>query len=394
MEFLNIITHYFIPFLLVLTVLVFVHELGHFLLARFHGVKVEVFSIGFGTEIWGFNDKYGTRWRFSAVPLGGYVKMFGEGDVMTGVDDTEERPMTDAEKAVSFHYKRLGQRAAIVVAGPVSNFLFAVLVLWAVNSILGLPTMLPIVGEVIENTAAEEAGLAVGDRILSVNGRSIALFSELSEIVSVNAGNALDFEIQRGETVFRLTATPRAWNEDLSKAGQAGDNGDHADNDDESGDTPPKRGLLGVRPDISVMPTERAGIFEGLKLAVEQTYGLTVNILGGLGEMFSGERSAKELGGVIMIAEVSGDAAQGGASSILRFLAILSINLGLINLFPVPVLDGGHLAFYLAEGLRGKPLSARVQEYGFRLGLGLVLLLMLFATWNDFERLFERFGLG
>jgi len=263
-----------------------------------------------------------------------------------------------------------------------------------VNSILGMPTMLPIVGEVIEDTAAEEAGLAVGDRILSVNGQSITLFSELSEIVSVNAGNALDFEVQRGETVFRLTATPRAWAEDLSKAGQAGDKGDHADNDDESNDTPPKRGLLGVRPDISVMPTERAGIFEGLKLAAEQTYGLTVNILGGLGEMFSGERSAKELGGVIMIAEVSGDAAQGGISSILRFLAILSINLGLINLFPVPVLDGGHLAFYLAEGLRGKPLSARVQEYGFRFGLGLVLLLMLFATWNDFERLFERFGLG
>jgi len=394
MEFFNLITHYVIPFLLVLTVLVFVHELGHFLLARFNGVKVEVFSIGFGTEIWGFNDRHGTRWRFSAVPLGGYVKMFGEGDMMTGVDDTEDRPMTDAEKAVSFHHKRLGQRAAIVVAGPLSNFLFAILVLWAVNSILGIPTVLPIVGEVIKGTAAEEAGLEIGDRILSVNGQSISLFSELSEIVSVNAGNALNFEIQRGDTLFALTATPRVWDQDEAEADSEGENSDETDDEGKIRDSASKRGLLGVRPDISAMPTERAGVFEGLKLGVEQTYGLTVTILAGLGEMFSGERSAKELGGVIMIAEVSGDAAQGGLSSILRFLAILSINLGLINLFPVPVLDGGHLAFYLAEGLRGKPLSPQVQEYGFRLGLGLVLLLMLFATWNDFDRLFERFGLG
>ena len=388
MEFFSVITGYIIPFLLVLTVLVFVHELGHFLLARWNGVKVEVFSIGFGAELWGFNDKYGTRWRFSAVPLGGYVKMFGEGDMVTGVDDTEDRLMTDAEQKVSFHHKRLSQRAAIVVAGPLSNFLFAVLVLWGMNSIIGIPTVLSIVGEVIPDTAAAQAGIEPGDKILAVNGQSITLFSELSDIVSVNAGNVLNFAVHRGDAVISINATPRPWSGDVATGHENDTEDSHAD------EKPTQRGLLGVRPDFTSMPTERVGVIEGLIMGGQQTYMLTAKILDGLGEMFSGDRSAKELGGIIMIAEVSGTAAQGGVSSILQFLAILSINLGLINLFPVPVLDGGHLAFYVVEALRGKPLSAKVQEYGFRLGLVLVLLLMLFATWNDFERLFERFTLS
>ncbi len=397
MEFINVITQYLIPFLVVLTILVFVHELGHFLVARWNGVKVEVFSIGFGAELWGFNDKHGTRWRFSAVPLGGYVKMFGEGDVMTGVDDTEDRPMTDAEKKVSFHHKRLGQRSAIVAAGPAANFLFAFVVLWGMNSIIGLPKVLPIVGEVIADTAAEAAGLQAGDRILSIDGNPVALFNDLSAIVSVNAGNPLNFEVQRGDQVFTVRATPRPWRAEV--AGNAPDLADHEteDNGDDEASAPEQlapRGLLGIRPDVSSVPTERVGVFEGFALAGQQTYALTARILGGLGEMFSGERSAKELGGIIMIAEVSGDAAQGGIGPILQFLVVLSINLGLINLFPVPVLDGGHLAFYAVEAVRRKPLSPQVQEYGFRLGLGLVLLLMLFATWNDFDRLWERFGLG
>lgn len=388
MEFLASTVQYVIPFLLVLTVLIFVHEMGHFLLARWNGVKVEVFSIGFGKELWGFNDKHGTRWRFSVVPLGGYVKMFGEGDVITGVDDTEERPMTEGEQKVSFHHKRLSQRSAIVVAGPVANFLFAVLALWALNSAIGIPTMLSVVGEVIPDSAAQEAGFEAGDRILSVDAQPIRLFRELSDIVSVNAGNTLTFEVQRGDAVMALTATPRVW-------GESEEGGDDANDDDnEKSDESPKRGLLGVRPDFSAAPSERVGVFEGLILGVEQTYALTGHILGGLGEMFSGERSAKELGGVILIAEASGNAAQGGMASVLHFMALLSINLGLINLFPIPVLDGGHLAFYLAEALRGKPLSLQVQEYGFRFGLGLVFLLMVFATWNDFGRLFERLGLG
>lgn len=395
MDFINFIIDYALPFLVVLTVLIFVHELGHFLVARRNGVRVEVFSIGFGNELWGFNDKHGTRWRFSAVPLGGYVKMFGEGDVITGVDDTEDRPMTEEEKKVSFHHKRLRQRTAIVAAGPLANFLFAIVLFWAINSILGVPQVLSTVGEIIDDTAAEEAGFVAGDKILAVNGDEITLFSELSAIVAVNANVELDFEILRNDQVIHLKATPRPWN--LNEEGEAED--DDGEEDDDNGhevsdteDGPAPRGLLGVRPDVVDLPSERKGVGEGLVLAVEQTYGWIATILGGIGEMFAGDRSAKELGGILMIAEVSGEAAQSGLLPVLHFMAILSINLGLINLFPVPVLDGGHLAFYAAEALRGKPLSARVQEYGFRLGLVLVLLLMVFATWNDFERLFDKFS--
>lgn len=387
MEFINVVTQYAIPFLLVLTVLVFVHELGHFLVARRNGVKVEVFSIGFGPELWGFNDKHATRWRFSAVPLGGYVKMFGEGDMVTGVDDTEDREMTDSEKAVSFHHKRLGQRAAIVAAGPAANFIFAVLVLWAMNSLIGMPSLMPVVGAVVPDTAASEAGIEAGDVFLSIDGQAITQFNELSTIVSANANNPLNFEIQRGDKVFTVKATPRP----VHAEDEAND--DH-DDDGREAEKPRQRGLLGVRPDVSAVTKERVGLIDGLVLGGEQTYALTAKILAGVGEMFSGDRSAKELGGIILIAEVSGTAAQGGIGSILYFMAILSINLGLINLFPIPVLDGGHLAFYAIEAVRRKPLSPRIQEYGFRFGLFLVLLLMIFATGNDLVRLWDRFGLG
>ncbi|MBF0249477.1 MAG: RIP metalloprotease RseP [Alphaproteobacteria bacterium] len=358
-------------FLLVLTVLVFVHELGHFLVARRSGVKVEVFSIGFGKELWGFNDKHGTRWCFSIVPLGGYVKMFGEGDMITGVDDAEDRPMTEEEKKVSFHHKPLRQRAAIVSAGPIANFLFAVLMFWTVNTLYGVPHVLSAVGEVIEGSAAEASGFRSGDLITAIDAQPVELFSELHDIVSVNAGVELAFEVERDGAVIVIRATPRSMVDEQTGEG---------------------KGLLGVRPSLEHVRTEEIGIVKGLGMAVEQTYLFTANILSGLGDMVSGERSAKELGGVISIAQYSGEAAQAGMIGVLRFLAILSINLGLINLFPIPVLDGGHLVFYAAEALRGKPLSERVQEYGFRFGLVLVLLLMVFATWNDLERIVLGWG--
>jgi len=384
MDFFNLLTGTVVPFLAILTVLVFVHELGHFSLARWNNVKVEVFSVGFGHELWGFNDKRGTRWRLSAVPLGGYVKMFGEADMVTGVDDAEDRPMTDDERKVSFHHKGLGQRTAIVAAGPLANFFFAVLLFWAINSVFGVPKILSAVGEVMPDTAAEAAGFQAGDVILSVGGQPITLFSELSEIVSVNAHVALDFEVQRADAIVHLLATPRSWK------GSEGASTDATASPQATDEKP--RGLLGVRPSAEHVKSERAGLVEGLGLGIEQTYSFSVNILSGLGEMFSGERSAKELGGVLSIAEFSGQAAEAGIVSTLSFLAILSINLGLINLFPVPVLDGGHLVFYAAEAVRGKPLSQNIQEYSFRFGMVLVLLLMVFATWNDFGRLFEKFG--
>lgn len=385
MDFINTLIQYVVPFLAVLTVLVFVHELGHFLVARWNGVKVEVFSVGFGNELWGFTDRQGTRWRLSSIPLGGYVKMFGEGDMITGVDDAEERPMTEEEKKVSFHHKRLGQRAAVVAAGPLANFLFAVLVFWLINAAFGIQSLQAVVGEVMDDTAAEAAGFEKGDVILAVDGREIALFSELSEIVSANAHVPLRFDVLRGGAEITITATPRTWEDDDEDEGKE-DEGEEGGEASERKEAP--RGLLGVRPSLDHILTERTGVLSGLWMGVEQTYAFTVNILAGVGEMFSGDRSAKELGGVLSIAEFSGQAAQAGIVSTLSFLAVLSINLGLINLFPVPMLDGGHLVFYGLEAARGKPLSQKVQEYSFRFGVVLVLLLMGFATWNDLGRIF------
>ncbi len=394
MEYLSSILGSVIPFLVVLTVLIFVHELGHFLVARWAGVRVEVFSIGFGRELFGRTDKHGTRWRFSAVPLGGYVKMFGEGDLVTGVDDTEDRPMTKEEKKVSFHHKPLRKRTAIVAAGPLANFIFAIVVYTFISGVLGMPRFEAAVGTVIPATAAEEAGFKRGDRILSVDGEPVQWFSDLSTIVSASAGVALKFEIERERRVFTIEATPRLTryqeletfsSEEEREAGKQKDEQDDGKNEaaDNGGSDVPPRGLLGVRPHPDFFTTVRVGPAEALWAGVRQTYALSAKILYVLGEMIGGERDASELGGVISIAKYSGEAAEDGLITALMFMAALSINLGLINLFPVPMLDGGHLVFYTFEALRGKPLSERTQEYGFRFGLVLVVALMIFATWND-----------
>ena len=400
MELFSFIWEYVIPFLLVLSVLIFVHELGHFMVARWAGVKVEVFSIGFGGELYGFEDRHGTRWRISAVPLGGYVKMFGEGDIVTGVDDTEDRPMTSDEKKVSFHHKPLSKRVAIVSAGPLANFIFAIILFAFMSAALGLPKPYAVIGEVMDSSAAEESGFVAGDAITAINGNPIQWFEELSKIVAVNANNKLVFTVERDGKVISINATPRtiSMKEFGKKLGtEEGDDKESSSReaeDDGIHEEVKSRGLLGVRPHPEFVEQVRTDPFTAVWVGVKQTYMISARILGVVGEMISGERSAKELGGVISIAQYSGEAVQNGAITILTFMAALSINLGLINLFPVPMLDGGHLVYYIFEALRGRPLSQRIQEYGFRFGMILVLLLMIFATWNDFERILERFGMS
>lgn len=365
MEVLNYVWDWIIPFLVVLTILVFVHELGHYWIARRNGVRVETFSIGFGPEIYGWTDKHDTRWKFSAVPLGGYVKMFGEHDF----DDQEEQPpMTPAEEAVSFHTKRLHQRAAIVAAGPMANFLFAIVLLAGLFSIFGAPTLLAGVGSIQEDSAAAEAGFETGDRVLRIEGESVTLFEDLRRIVSERPGVALRFDVLRKERELALTATPKPY--EIEEEGA-------------------KRtiGLLGIRPDPEQVSYDRLGLIASVGAAVERSFGLTTQILTALGQIITGSRDADELGGPLRIAQISGQMAQGGLVDFVYFMAALSINLGLINLLPIPMLDGGHLAFYLIEGVRGKPLDRRYQEYGFRFGLILVFVLMIFATWNDLVNL-------
>lgn len=362
MDVLNFLWDWIVPFLVVLTVLVFVHELGHYWVARRNKVRVEVFSIGFGPEIFGWTDRHETRWKISAVPLGGYVKMFGEHDFE---DDEEQPPMTPAETAVSFHHKRLGQRAAIVAAGPIANFLFAFVLLAGLFYIVGIPEPLAGVGTIKEDSAAAEAGFEPGDLIVRIQGEPVKWFEDLRLFVRDRAGQALEFEVRRGDGELFLRATPKAVTVEDEGGGER------------------QIGLLGVTPDPTQMGYESIGPFAAMATAVERTFGLTTQILSALGEIITGSRTAEELGGPLRIAQISGQVAQGGMVNLIFFMAALSVNLGLINLFPIPMLDGGHLAFYAAEAIRGRPLGRRFQEYGFRFGLILVLLLMVFATWND-----------
>ena len=367
MDILNGLWHYAVPFLIVLTILVFVHELGHYLVARRCGVRIEVFSFGMGPELWGRDDSHGTRWRVSLLPLGGYVKMFGDaGAASTPRDDLGE--MTPEEKAVSFHHKSLGQRAAIVAAGPVANFLFAVVVLALLFASYGQPFTPADIGSVQPGSAAEAAGLKPGDVIVDIDGKAIERFEEVKAIVSMAPGRALAVTVDRGGVRVRLAATPRE-----SVVTDRFGNTYHI-------------GLLGItRP--GVVQYKRHDPATAVWQAMRETWDLTASTLNGVGQMIAGVRGTEDLGGPLRIAQMSGEVAQTGLVSLIWFLALLSINLGLINLFPIPLLDGGHLLFYGIEWMLGRPLGERAQEYGFRIGLALVLTLMVFATWNDLVHL-------
>lgn len=355
--------NYIVVFLLILTVVVFVHELGHYLVARWNGVRVEVFSIGFGPEIWGFNDKSGTRWRFSALPLGGYVKMFGDADAasVTG----ESRPMSDEEKAQSFRHKRVGQRAAIVFAGPAANFVFAIVGLALMFMILGQPVTEPVVGQVLPDSAAAQAGLKAGDRIVIANGSEVERFQDIQRIVRLDIHRPLDLTVERDGTRLDLVAQPRI----VERKGMFGDL--------------EKVPVLGIAADPASTRVVHYGPGSALWQALRETGSMISATFVGIGQMVSGARDSEELGGPIRIAKGAGEAAQLGVASVAFYIILLSLNLGLINLFPIPVLDGGHLVFYAFEAILGRPLGEKAQEYGFRIGLFLVLALMVFATRND-----------
>ena len=370
MELIGFIWGNVVPFVFVLTVLVFVHEMGHYWVARRSGVRVEVFSIGFGPEIFGWTDKVGTRWKIGAVPLGGYVKMFGEGESVEE-EEGEERPLTDAEKKVSFVHKSLLQRIAIVAAGPIANFLLAIVLLTGVFGISGSPRLLPFVSTVQSDSAAAEAGLLPGDEILRVNDEGIESFDDLRRIVSDSPGVPIEIVVARATAEEVLTATPKVHR-------VPGPDGRERE-----------IGLLGVTADSAKVEYIRFGPGEAVWKSVETTVVMSGRILGYLGEIIVGSRPSEEVGGPLRIAQMSAEVAEGGFVNLINFMAILSINLGLINLFPIPMLDGGHLVFFIAEAIRGRPLTERVQEYGFRFGLFLVLLLMVFATWNDLVHHFK-----
>jgi len=350
-------------FLIVLTVLVFVHEFGHYAIARWNGVRIDVFSIGFGPELFGWWDSAGTRWKFSTIPLGGYVKMFGDSDASSGQPLPGLGRLAQGERNVSFHYKRLGQRAAIVAAGPAANFAFAIVVLTVLFMTFGQPYTPAEVGQVQPGSAAEQGGIRAGDVILSIDGQAVARFEDVQQAVRMNPGVAMAIVVRRDAKTLTLQVTP-ARTEVTDRFGNRYE-----------------IGLLGIA--RSGMEYIKRDPVTALYQAVGETWNLSASTLQAMWQMVKGTRTTDELGGPLRIAQMSGEVARGGIAPVLTFMALLSVSLGLINLFPVPILDGGHLLFYAAEAIRGRPLGQKAQEYGFRIGLALVLTLMVFTTWND-----------
>ncbi|MEO0392547.1 MAG: RIP metalloprotease RseP [Pseudomonadota bacterium] len=483
---------YLIAFVLVLSILVFIHEWGHYYVARLCKVKIESFSIGFGPEIFGFTDKAQTRWKFSIIPLGGYVKMYGDADPASMPSEAVAK-MTEEERRDSFFHKTVAQRSAIVFAGPAANFLFAIGVFLVMFMTVGETFTPARVSSVVPDTPASEAGLQPGDLIMKVDSNTIDRFEELQQVIRINAGDEVMLTVERQGSIIELPVTPavRIIDDGFGGKGQIGFLGVHspspparigeleadspaaqagltvgdliveidgdlvhsatevvnavedranetvtltilrdldpdvigpnsapadatpifidlavsalevpaaddaAQTDSQTeNDAPPQ--FIGTFPGISWSPLPNihrvySNPFHALYRAVAETYNIGANTFKAIGQLVVGDRSVKELGGPLKIARISGDVAQQDVMALLHFMVLLSINLGLINLLPVPVLDGGHLVFYGIEALRGKPVGLKAQEYAFRVGLALVLCLMIFATWND---IVQMFGIG
>jgi regulator of sigma E protease len=358
---LDFIWNYLLPFLVVLSVLVFVHEWGHYQVARWCGVKVDVFSIGFGPEIFGWNDRRGTRWKFSLIPLGGYVKMLGDMDASSARSTLEGIAPELRDQA--FPAKSVGQRAAIVFAGPAVNFIFAILILGGIYNIWGQPYTEAVIGSIAENSAAAEAKLRVGDKILEIDGAPIYRFEDVQRIIQVGAGQPVELKIQRAEEILAVPITP--------KIVAAED----------------RFGNQHRLPRLGVMSTQTAyeqhGFFASFYYAGKETYDLSLATLKAVGQIIVGVRSVQELGGPLRIAQLSGQAASIDYVALLGLIALLSINLGLINLFPVPLLDGGHLVFYAIEAVRGKPPNEQIMNAAAAIGVMAVGSLMVLAVYND-----------
>jgi regulator of sigma E protease len=351
MELVSLVIHNVLSFIVILSIIVFIHEFGHYWIAKRFGVKIETFSIGFGKEIFGWNDKSGTRWKIAMWPLGGYVKMFGDETAASTPNVEKLKSMTDEEKKCAFFFQKIYKRFLIVTGGPLANFLTAIVILTFFFNVYGRPETKPILDTVLEKSAAAEIGLKKGDIVTNLDGSEITRFEQIRGIVALNPNIPLDITYVRDGKTIKTKITPQLH-----------------ETKDIFGDVT-KVGLIGVG------ATEA----EFKKL----TYDISAKTLQAVGQMITGQRSAQDISGILRIADYSGKSVDQGFKMVFWFMAIISINLGLVNLFPIPMLDGGHLFFYLIEALRGKPLSEKTQEYFFRFGFLILMSLMLFATLND-----------
>lgn len=355
-----------LAFVFVLSIVVFFHELGHFLVARWCGVTVKTFSIGFGREIWGFNDRHGTRWRLAWIPLGGYVKFLDDEGVASTPSRSALDKMSSNDRQGAFHLKPVWQRAAVVAAGPFANFLLAIVIFSVIFALFGVSRLEPRVGNVVAGSPAEAAGVKSGDLVVKIRGEEIDDFGDLQRIVSTSPEQDLEFVLDRAGKLVTTTIRPRLTEHDDMISGRV------------------KTPIIGITNAPGAERSHRTvGVGEAVALGVERTSNIITGTFAFIVDLIRGRQSADQLGGPIRIADVSGQVAKFGIQPLLQLVAVISVSVGLINLFPIPLLDGGHLLYYAIEAVRRRPLSERSQEIGFRIGLAIVLMLMVFATLND-----------
>ncbi|GGE09375.1 RIP metalloprotease RseP [Rhizobium anhuiense] len=356
-----------VTFILVLSLLVFVHEMGHYLVGRWSGIRILAFSVGFGPEIFGFTDRHGTRWKISVIPLGGYVRFFGDEDASSKPDADKLAAMSEEDRARSFAGAKLWKRAATVAAGPIANFLLAIAIFTVLFSVYGRMIADPVVAEVKPDGAAAAAGILPGDLLVAIDGNKVETFDDVRRYVSIRPSQKIVVTIERGGEKLDLPMVP-----------QRTDQTDQFGNKIELGQ-------------IGIVTNQQAGNFrlktytplEALQEGVIQTRDIVTGTFKYIGNIFAGTMRADQLGGPIRVAQASGQMATLGIGAVLQLAAMLSVSIGLLNLMPVPVLDGGHLMFYAVEAVRGKPLGSTAQEIAFRIGLAMILTLMVFTTWND-----------
>ena len=358
---------YAVPFLAVLTAIVFVHEMGHYLVARWNGIAIKTFSIGFGPEIFGFNDRNGTRWRLSAIPLGGYVQFLGDMSPASVPDAEALAVASPEERRTLFFYKSVWQRIAVVLAGPAANFIFTFVVLYAMLLGLGRFTVPAVIEQVSADSPAQAVGILPGDRIVSVDGYSVKGFSDFQRLIATSPDRQVLVTVDRDSRILQFEVVPNAV-EQTDRFGNVN-----------------RIGLLGVG--RTTLPEDvefyRPGPVEAVGMTVSDMVFIVDRTFDFLGDFLVGRGDPEQLGGPVKVAQVSGDVASLGWLALINLTALLSLNIGLFNLFPIPLLDGGHLLYYGIEAWRGRPLSRRVQDVGFRLGLAVVFTLMIFTVIND-----------
>ncbi len=359
----------------ILSVVVFVHEMGHYLVARWNGVAIQAFSIGFGRELIGWNDRHGTRWKISLIPLGGYVRFVGDMNAAS-VPDPEAAAAADPALAPHlFANKNVWQRIAIVAAGPIANILLTFLILYALLLGYGRYTIPPVIGEVLPGSVAESAGFLPGDRIVSVDGYAVQGFEDFQRYVATSPAREVLVEIERNGAPESKSLTPEA----VVVEDRFGNN--------------QRIGRIGVSREVSDndVTLYRPGPVEAIGMTVEEIRFIIQRTAAFLGDFFVGRGDFQQLGGPVKVAKVSGEVATLGIVALINLMALLSLNIGIFNLLPIPMLDGGHLMYYGVEAARGRPLSMRTQEIGFRFGFALVVALMVFTLFND--TIFDHLGI-